>query len=163
MLEIQRVEISSFLQRPLLHFHKSISFLVWLVKTFIWTAWLSLVCPLFFWHSWLLDEIALWVKLPCRCNFFNTAPLVQCRHTLGIICMVKTSYPVPRLSWQIEDIFLAAVPQTYPAWLPGGLSSSSAVTSSISATSHVLALNSRSMLTQNLGAKFSHCLAHKTF
>lgn len=110
MLEIQRVEISSFLQRPPLHFHKSISFLVWLVGTFIWTARLSLVYLLYFWHSWLLDEIAPWVKLPCSCNFFNTAPVVWCGHSLGIICMVKTSYPIPRLSWQLQDLFLATVP-----------------------------------------------------
>lgn len=163
MLEIQRVEISSFLQRPPLHFHNSIFFLVWLGGTFIWTAKLSLVCLQYFWQSWLLDEIALWVKLPCSCNFFNTAPLVWCGRTLGTICMVKTGYPIPRLSWQIEDLLFSYSSTNIPSLALGGFSSSSTNTSSVTASSHVLTLSSRSISTQNLGAKFSHGIAHKTF
>lgn len=157
MLVIQRVEISSCLQRPPLHFHKGISFLVWLVETFIWKATSSLVYLVCFWHSWLLDEMALWVKLPCSCNFFNTAPLVWCRHILMMICMFKNKLPNSQavvLGWQIQALVFATVLQTYPAWLPGGLPSS-AISSRVTTSSHVLMLASRS----TSAAKFRHSSA----
>lgn len=78
----------------------------------------SLVYLVCFWHSWLLDEMALWVKLPCSCNFFNTAPLVWCRHILMMICMFKNKLPNSQaviLGWQIQALVFATVLQTYPA------------------------------------------------
>lgn len=149
MLEIKRVEISKFLQRPLLHFHKSISPLVWLVRTFIWTARLPLVYLLYFWHSWLLDEIALWVKLPCSSNFFNTAPLTWCRHTWSNL-HGKNKLPNSQAVLTDTRPQLQFHKHTRPAsW--GFISLF--LTSNLTGGSQVLTLNSRSTSTEKLGSK----------
>lgn len=149
MQEIKRVEISKFLQRPLLYFHKSISSLVWLVRTFIWTARLPLVYLLYFWHSWLLDEIALWVKLPCSSNFFNTAPLVWCRHTWSYL-HGRNKLPNSQAVLTDTGSQLQFHNHTQPAswgFIPFSL------TSNLSGSSHVLTLSSRSTLIEKLGSK----------
>lgn len=149
MLEIKRVEITKFLQRPQLHFHKSISSLVWLVRTFIWIARLPLVCLLYFWHSWLLDEIALWVKLPCSSKFFNTAPLVWCGQTWSYL-HGKNKLPNSQAVLTDTEPQLQLHKHIQPAswgFIPVFL------TSNLCGSSHVLTLNSRSTLIEKLGNK----------
>lgn len=151
MQKIKRVEISKFLQRPLLHFHKSISSLVWLVRTFIWTARLPLVYLLYFWHSWLLDEIALWVKLPCSSNFFNTAPVVwySSRHTWSYL---HGKNKLPNSQAVLTDT--GSQPQFHKHTQPASWGFVPLfLISNLSGGTHVLTLSSRSTFIEKLGSK----------